>query len=1228
MRFSKTLLLSLCLLFIFSSSIFSQDSKKLHSVFFFGNLTDIENTTSFSQGLKAQFSKLNTPFTLVVNGDLVDEKIGETTSEAQLKKIYDLISMMESFPDGHLILIPGDRDWNKGRKGGEKSLKNLESKIKKYLAARDFTQTSWAIKKACPGPTVFEVNEGLTIITLNSQWWNHSFDKPRPADGNCKFITPTHLKEELEDIIDDNHDKNVLIFGHHPIVSLGNYGGYFSFFDQLKPFPVLGSFNTAFHANVGGKKDLANPKLKEFREDIYNLLFFHSNLIFASGHEKNQQIISGGNNYVLNSGAPTKSKYVADHERALMSKKAAGIMLLDYYKSGKVVSSFLKIDNQKQSFGKDESHVLFHSLCEINDGGKLMNNSYVPCRPKQEADLEMSSTYKGLTNVIAGKEYKANAWKKIWLGKHYRTTWNTPVQVPYLDLDHTFDGLTAFNKGGGRQTTSLKFKSRNGTRYSFRSVNKDPSKALNYKLRPTFISALLRDQTSTQQPFGAMVIAPLLDELNILHVSPKLYVLPDDKKLGPFQKKYGNLFGMLEENPGKRNYYGNYFANADEVVKSTKLFRYFYKNQKKKVDPSEFIRARLFDIWVGDWSKHEDNWKWAAFDQEDGWRIFRPIPRDRDHVFSRQDGVIPWLADRRFGIAAIENFGKKIGDIQSLTWQARHLDRFLASEISKEQFVKEAKYIQDNISSEDIENAIRKMPPEVYEKSGKEIEEKLKNRIKELDDAALKYYALLAKEVEVLGSTKDEYFVVIYEKDKVNVKIFISDGGTKTNDLLYDRIFYPKETEEIRLFGLGGDDVFDIKGNAKRSKIKVRTFGGPGDDHFKDVAGTPKTLVYDKGKGTKYELKGGGKVADHWNKELYEYDFNRFEYDRHIPLVYLGYNRFSGFGINLGALLNFKSFGKDEYQSKHRFNFGYTTEKNLTASYSGRFHQVFRDWDFQFNGSFADADFYNYFYGLGNSSVKKDSLFDEDFYKAKMRTFQFTVGAIKDFWNESAFSFSVGVERNESEILENTFLSVQNGDVFGSGLKLSSVPAQAKLDIDFRDSKGLPYRGIRALLEYQNNTILTGDNQNYGVAKGAVDYYVSSRTKNPLTLGLRGGGAISHGDEIPWYDLPTLGDRNGLRGYFENRFTGTASAFFNVELRYQLFEKHTSVVPVKVGVKVFYDRGRIYLDGSDETNEWRYGYGFGFYIVPLDEGLTVSLSASFSDEERFYPAISIGRAFR
>ena len=85
----------------------------------------------------------------------------------------------------------------------------------------------------------------------------------------------------------------------------------------------------------------------------------------------------------------------------------------------------------------------------------------------------------------------------------------------------------------GRQTKSLKLKAGNGYEYVFRSVNKDPSGALPFELRGTLLEKIIKDQTTTQQPYGAMATDLLLNKLDILHAHPVLYVMPDDPMLGP-----------------------------------------------------------------------------------------------------------------------------------------------------------------------------------------------------------------------------------------------------------------------------------------------------------------------------------------------------------------------------------------------------------------------------------------------------------------------------------------------------------------------------------------------------------------------------------------------------------------------------------------------------------------------------------------------------------------------
>ncbi len=1216
----------LCLLAL--NPLFSQ-SNFAHRVFMFGNFTDVEDKPAFIQQLDQVFSETEMPFTLILNGDLVNVKIGKYDHQEQIEPILRVADKVEGYPNGNLIIVPGDREWNSSKKGGQGSLGNLENRIKDYLKDKKYDRTHWAVKNGCPGPKVFDMGESLAIITLNTQWWNHPYDKPRPTDAICEGLSEENLKEELEDAVEEYQDRNVLIVGHHPFYSLGNYGGRYSFGDHFKPLPIVGLFTTSFHANAGNQYDLANEHLDPFVSTMKNLFYFHENLIYASAHEHNQQILEGSDNICINSGAPTKAKYAGRNNQTVFSKKAAGIMRLDYYDNGQVDAAFLQ--NENGVFQQKATRKLFHSSCTedpVQGEGIIFNTSFAPCKSGARATDQMQFKFAVKATIPGGEGYEAQGMKRFLFGRHYRTTWAEPVTVPYLDLDETYGGLAIYKKGGGRQTTSLKFRSGNGSVYTFRSVDKDPTKALNYILKNTIAAPVVQDFTSTQHPYGAMVVAPLLEEISILHATPTLYRLPDDAKLGPFRKKYGNLFGMLEENPGKTNSKGEHFAKADKIEKSVDMFNRFYKDQDAHLDVEEFVRARLFDILVGDWSKHEDNWKWAMYKTDKG-RMYRPIPRDRDHVFSRQDGLINWLADRKFGMQNLEDFGFDFSDIRSLTFQAKHMDRFLMQEAPKSLFMEQAKYIQDHISETDIENAVSKLPPEVMALSGKEVEGKLKNRIKHLSEAAETYYSLLNKEVDVTGSKDEECFEIEHQTDgSVRVRMYDMKNNEKGDKLLYDRTFLPYETKEVRVWGLGDDDQFNIAGNGKKSKIKVSVFGGPGEDIFNDES-QAKTLLYDKSFISKKGLKGKGKVVNNWNSNLYEYDRQRFNYNYFLPLFSLGYSSYTGFGIGVSGSWTVRKFEKDDYHSKHKVGLGYTTEGNVRFGYQGRFHQAVRKWDFMVDAFVAQPRLQNRFYGFGNSSENMDDEFGVGYYESAVNAEHISIGLIRDFWQKSLFEIKVGFEQDESERIENTFLTENATDIRGANEQWTMIPWSLKIDLDFRDRKGLPYNGARAVIGYENYSVIDGTTSNFsfGILKGDMEYYMSTKRKHPVTLGLRAGGATSWG-AAPWYKLPNLGTNNGLRGFVQNRFTGESTAFFNVELRYQFVEAGTSIVPLKIGLKTFYDFGRVFSDVAVENGDWHNGYGFGFYIVPLNEALTLSLTFGFSEEESVYPVFSVGTPLR
>ncbi len=1218
----KQLSLLVLLLSVYTEICFPQENEIIHRVFLTSNLVDVSDIDAFNEKVEEILLGYSEPYTFIVNGDLVSGKPGESITDTN----FPFKKFLEKFKDikGKIIIIPGDRDWGDSGDNGWKEVKKLE----KFIKSLNYPNVSWAIKDGCPGPKTFEFGDHLVLITLNTQWWNHPFDKPLPATGECKIATTDDFKEEIEDIINENPTKNLLIAGHYPIVSYGEYGGQLPFYKHIfpltdlssglfLPLPFVGSFYPAFRESIGNEKDIVNERFGEIRNHLQNIITQFRSIIYLSGHEKNQQIIEMSGNYFINSGAPETASFSGSGEGTILSEKEPGIIEIVYYSNGKVISKLHKFNIDKDISIHEQT--LLISACEDVEDSTPLNYCLCPCRDMKPPKEKMERKYTEKTKVVAGSEYEAGGFKRFFVGDHYRDDWTAEIEVPYLDLDTTFGGLIPLKRGGGRQTKSLKFIGANGIRYTFRSVNKDPVKALDFELRETLIADIVRDQTTTQHPYGALVADILLNELGIIHAHPKLYRLPDDEKLGPYQLDFGNMLGMLEEHPanpkkGKTGYLG-----ANKILRSHKLFRVLYNDHDNSVDTKNFAVARSFDILVGDWGKHDDNWKWIGF-QSGKKTIYKPMPRDRDHVFSRWDGVLPWIADREWAKESGENFDYEITGLRSLMFQGRHLDRFIASNLSKQDWLDAAHFVQQQISDEIIEKAVRNLPKESFEISGDEIEEKLKVRIKNLDKYVLEYYQMIASEVDVVGSNKREYFEAIRKSDgTVDINVYnVNDDNSKGANLLYKRTFYLDETDDIRLFGLGGKDIFYLSGESDES-IQIRIIGGPGADIITDNSSGSSTLVYEKSKKGKIEKGANTEVITVKNKELYNYNRTAFKYSTYFPLPYIFFNSDDGLIFSLGVDFTFHVFNKKEFGSKHGLRFTGTTSGSISLTYSGRFHQFIDDLDLLLDGFYSNPVRFTYFYGSGNESENSSN---QDYYKTQYNSKGISAGLIFDFWQKSSLSLQIKYENNETAMnTEGTIF--EGGNIFGTG-KINLVDAALNLEVDFRNHSTFPTSGTRFFAKFNNSVITNSGGKDFWQYSMFAEGFLSFRTLFPFTFGLRLGGGDSHG-EVPFYKQLSLGQNTFLKGYRNNRFSGESILFFQSVLRINLLGINGAPVPLQIGLLGFFNSGRIFQTG-EQSDKWHNGYGFGIFIIPLREDYTIQTTFGFSEEESLLIQFGIGGA--
>jgi len=814
-----------------------------------------------------------------------------------------------------------------------------------------------------------------------------------------------------------------------------------------------------------------------------------------------------------------------------------------------------------------------------------------------------TSKYKA---IEASKNYDQKlSYQKKW-GTHYRKEWATPVKVRIVKLDTLAGGLIPYQSGGGRQSKSLRLKDKDGREYVLRSVDKSFGKALPEIYQGTFIESIINDQVTIGHPYAPLTIPTLADAAGVYHTIPQIVFIPEQPALDSFNKDFGNQLYMLEQRPDENWETASNFGNSKNIIGTEKMMEELLEDNDHSVDQLAYVRARLFDFFIGDWGRHEDQWRWASF-KNDEEKIFKPIPRDRDQAFTKFDGKWLKAATSIADLDHLQSFDNTIKDVTTYGFTARNLDRRVANEPSLNQWIDIAKKLQHSLTDAVLEQAIKQMPAEVFAISGKDIIEKLKSRRNHLVEYATTYYKFLAKEVTIVGSDKKELFQVNRLNDNETlVKVYkLRLEGDSTDKLIYERKFYATETNEIRLYGMNGDDIFILKGNANKG-ILIRIIGGGGDDLLQDssvVAGRKKlTHVYDNDKNS-FEPAFETRLHISDDTLLNNYNYNSFKYDKK------GFRLEPGFiSLTLGYGTIKHKWQKEPAGSDESIKIKYSINRGaVLIDYQKNFYQLFGKWN-AFIGAGAGVPNVVNFFGVGNESSFET--YDQRYYRLRSR----------ELYGRFGVNRSIGHSQVEVGGLYQTIGIIDDADRFVTTVKDGST----KLDLERKhfvsgnityryqktDHPVIPIKGFR--FSSSGAYIYNFNKPDHSFTRLTSDAAVYIPVYNFISFAIRAGGAANIGD-AEFYQLNMLGSHDNLRGFRKYRFYGKQSVYNNNELRF-IFNAKNKIFNGKYGLLGFFDNGRVWYPGEN-SNTWHSAYGVGAFLSLFNK-FVVSGAYGISKEDR------------
>lgn len=1105
--------------------------------------------------------------------------------------------------DGERYIIPGNHDWEQGARGGAEANLREEAFVESYLRSQDSIRVlggdNYVPSNNCPGPFETRLSENVVLIAINSQWFLHAFDRPYGPNNACDVANEDEFFSQLDDLLAKHRGEHVIVVAHHPLMSAGIHGGYFTLADHLfpisvkvkwalLPLPIIGSVYPLARKYGGISQDIPHPRYQAYIKGLETLFHKYPNIVYAAGHEHNLQYFEGVNYHHIVSGSGCKTQHVRDG-LGDFNFKEKGIARVNYYRSGDVWVEFW----QEPKKG-EPAKVVFR---------KRIYTREIPVVAKAEA---VAANYRDSVKVVAANpNYRAGAFKRFWLGEHYRQEWRTPIRVPYLDLGTELGGLEPYQKGGGKQTKSLRVRNPDGKTYVLRSINKDPAAVLPELLRETAARDVLQDQISAQHPYAALAVERLAEAADILHTGARLFWVPDDPRLGQYRDDFRNTLVTLEEDARDNHDDNADLGYARNLVGTDKVLEKRQKDNDNFVNEDAFARSRLFDMLIGDWDRHEGQWRWAERKTKKG-AEYTAVPKDRDIAFFKGDGFLPWLVRRKWAVRNFQSFQAGYDDYVGLNLTALNNDRHFTASVTREQWLRHANELKAALTDQVIDSALRRWPAEIYQLHGPEIGAKLRARRDALPDLAAAYYDVLYRYVEVAGSDKRERFVVTrLPNGNTRVQMFkiTKDGDQKDR---FDREFEGDVTKEIRLYGFGDDDEFLLTGTAPRG-ARVRIIGGAGKDRITTegkVRGPLKrTVVYDNedeentlqlGADTK-DRTDKGEAVNAWEDKSYKIPYVG-------PKLSLEFNPDDRIYLGGGVVYRRYGFRKSPYSQQHSLTANYAFQSQAyNVRYDGEFRQLLGRTNLGIKSYlYGPQLLFNYF-GLGNNTVNEAAgennravirdyriRFDR-FYVSPTLERDLT-GFIKVGVGPQFDRFRIDPETLGREIVDDPDIRPSDfeanqylgGRIFAN-LGTSTSPANPRL-------------GVHLNTEFTTNYQLNNEKLRYQRLASEFYFYVSPNLPFQATLAGRIGGAWNYGQYRFW-QANTLGATTNLRGYRRTRFAGRSSVYANAELRLELLRFNAYLFPGSLGILGLYDVGRVYTDqDSGGLRDLHSGYGGGVFV--------------------------------
>jgi hypothetical protein len=661
-----------------------------------------------------------------------------------------------------------------------------------------------------------------------------------------------------------------------------------------------------------------------------------------------------------------------------------------------------------------------------------------------------------------------------------------------------------------------------------------------------------------------------------------------------------------------------YLSVKDTNVLSTnEALNKLHNDSSLKVDKSLYLRHQLLNFIIGNTNFPFENYHWKiALNSKE--KTMVPYIDSYQNQYMNFDGTYKVISKLVQSYKHLEPYDVRIKNIKKISQKFIGFDVNILSTTSFDFWQKEITYIKSVLNEQAIDDIIKQLPKGIITSKTESLFSILKQRIETLDQIGTIYYNLISPHKVVVATNANNLIDIKRTDLGVIIQIYNEIDGKQNAIQSYK--FLSENTKNIWIYGLKGNDYFEVSGQSKKN-IPIKLIGGMNSDKYEINTGK-NVVVYDNQSQSFIIHKDKAKFKYFDDTYVTTYDAGKYKHVTNKIKPKFGANPDDGLFIGVVNEYKVLGFNQNPFSELHQVsaNF-YLSTQGFNMGYYGEKSNVYKGFSAFVNLRYQSPNYSTNFFGFGNDTPNYDDNLKLDYNRVRMENMDVAIGALKRHKN---YEVSANIFFESRKIDETVDRFVSSETLF--------FPED-----DFFDRKN--YVGISGAYEYKDFSFIedliltpkikfkvTANTNEFSETNSAVEpsvFMAYPFYNDKISLDAKITYEHIFGEDVPFYQAAAIGGSSGLRGYRNQRFTGQSSLVASSNLKWFVKDLESDILPLQFGILGGFDAGRVWL--NNETSSTIYtDFGAGLWLQTAD--LIKAQLQAFKGNEgmRFSFNISIG----